>query len=215
MELNQYIDHTLLKADATVEDILKLCREAAEYQFAAVCVNPCYVDLAAHQLRGSGVKTATVIGFPLGATLTAVKVFEAGEAVLRKADELDMVINLGAAKTGLWEIVADDIRQVVKAAEEKIVKVIIEAALLTDAEKKLACQAILEAGAHFVKTSTGFAAGASPADVQLLRQTVGDRIGVKASGGIRTREQAEALIAAGASRLGTSAGVAIAGDLQK
>jgi deoxyribose-phosphate aldolase len=210
MELAQYIDHTLLKADATVADIVALCGEAAEHRFAAVCVNPVYIDLAAHLLAGSGVKVAAVIGFPLGATFAAVKALEAREAVLRKADELDMVMNIAAAKAGQWDAVTDDIRQAVAAAEGKTVKVILETALLTDGEKRRACDAALAAGAHYVKTSTGFGpGGATEEDVRLLRAAVGDRAGVKASGGIRTRQQAERMIAAGATRLGTSAGIAI------
>jgi deoxyribose-phosphate aldolase len=210
MQLNQYIDHTILKPDATIDMIKNLCEEARQYQFASVCVNPCYVDLAAHLLAGSGVKVATVIGFPLGATLSVVKAFEAREAVLRKADELDMVMNIGAAKLGLWEAVADDIRQVVAAAGDSKVKVIIETGLLTDDEKRLACQAVLTGGAAYVKTSTGFGpGGATVADIQLFKAVVGNQLGIKASGGIRTREQAEAMIAAGATRLGTSAGVTI------
>ncbi|GBG55436.1 deoxyribose-phosphate aldolase [Sporomusaceae bacterium FL31] len=210
MLLNQYIDHTILKPDATIELIKNLCAEARQYQFASVCVNPCYVDLAAHLLAGSGVKVATVIGFPLGATLSTVKAFEAREAVLRKADELDMVMNIGAAKLGLWEAVTDDIRQVVEAAGDSKVKVIIETGLLTDDEKRLACQAVLTGGAAYVKTSTGFGpGGATIADIQLFKAVVGNQLGIKASGGIRTREQAEAMIEAGATRLGTSAGVTI------
>ncbi len=210
LELAQYIDHTLLKADATVADIIKLCGEAAEYRFAAVCVNPVYVDLAAHLLGGSSVKVATVIGFPLGATFPAVKALEAREAVLRKADEIDAVMNIAAAKAGQWDAVTEDIRQIVAAAAGKTVKVIIETALLSDEEKRRACDAALSAGAHYVKTSTGFGSGgATVEDVRLLRAAVGDRAGVKASGGIRTRRQAEDMIAAGATRLGTSAGIAI------
>jgi deoxyribose-phosphate aldolase len=216
MNLASYIDHTLLKPDATVEDIIKLCAEAEQHEFAAVCVNPIYVDLAAHCLAGTGVKTATVIGFPLGASFTETKVAEAKEAVLRKANELDMVINIGAAKAGLWEAVTEDIRQVVKAADGAVVKVIIETGLLTDDEKRHACQAVLDAGAQYVKTSTGFGpGGATVEDVRLLKQVVGDKIGIKASGGVRTKEQAQELIAAGATRLGTSAGIAIADKVSK
>ncbi|WP_216093665.1 deoxyribose-phosphate aldolase [Sporolituus thermophilus] len=208
MNLASYIDHTLLKPEATVDDILRLCAEAAEHNFAAVCVNPCYVSLAAHRLAGSGVKVATVVGFPLGATLTAVKAVETQAAVEHKADEIDMVMNIGAAKAGQWTAVADDIRTVVRAAEGRVVKVIIEAALLTDEEKERACLAILEAGAQFVKTSTGFGpGGATEADVRLLARVAGGKLGIKAAGGIRTREQALPLIAAGATRIGTSAGV--------
>ncbi len=216
MNLASYIDHTLLKPGATVEDIITLCAEAEQYKFAAVCVNPVYVDLAAHCLAGTGVKTATVIGFPLGATFTKTKVAEAKEAVLRKANELDMVINIGAAKAGLWEAVTDDIRQVVEAADGAVVKVIIETGLLTDDEKRQACQAVMDAGAQFVKTSTGFGSGgATVEDIRILKQAVGEKIGIKASGGIRTLEQAKELIAAGATRLGTSAGIVIAGTGKK
>lgn len=212
MKLASYIDHTLLKPSATVEDIITLCEEAVKHEFAAVCVNPIYADLAAHHLAGTGIKTAVVIGFPLGATITAIKAAEAKEAVLRKANELDMVINIGAAKAGLWEVVTEDIRQVVEAADGAIVKVIIETGLLTEEEKRQACLAVIDAGAHFVKTSTGFAStGATVEDIHLLKKIAGDKIGIKASGGIRTREQALELIAAGATRLGTSAGVAITG----
>lgn len=210
MNFAQYIDHTLLKPQATVDDITRLCREAAEHNFAAVCVNLGYVDLAAHLLLGTGVKVATVIGFPLGATLSTVKAFEAREAIIRKADELDMVMNIGAAKSGCWESVTDEIRQIVTVADGKLVKVIIETALLSDAEKRRACQAVIEGGAHFVKTSTGFGpGGATVADIQLLSETVQGAVGVKASGGIRSKADAESMIAAGATRIGTSAGVEI------
>lgn len=210
MDLKAYIDHTMLKPDAGFEDIIKLCGEAQQYKFAAVCVNPCYIDLCAHLLKGTGVKVATVIGFPLGATLTEVKVFEAKEAILRRADELDMVINIGAAKAGRWDYIQDEIGQVVTAAEKAVVKVIVETALLTNEEKGKACEAVLAGGAHFIKTSTGFGpGGATLEDIKLFKAIAGDRIGIKASGGIRTREQAEALIAAGATRLGTSNGVAL------
>lgn len=212
MELAQYIDHTLLRADAGVEDIAQLCAEATEHRFAAVCVNPVYIDLATHLLAGSGVLVATVVGFPLGATFTAVKALETREAVLRRADEIDMVMSIAAAKAGQWGAVADDIRQVVAAADGKAVKVILETALLTDDEKRRACQEAVAAGARFVKTSTGFGPGGATAeDIRLLRAAVGPVVGVKASGGIRTRQQAEMLIAAGATRLGTSAGPALLG----
>lgn len=210
MDLAKYIDHTLLKADATIESITMLCNEAAEHHFAAVCVNPVYVDLAAHLLAGTEVKVATVVGFPLGATFTDVKVHETKEAILRKADEIDMVINIAAVKAGQWDAVTEDIRQVVAAAEGKPVKVILETAVLTDEEKRQACQASIAAGAHFVKTSTGFGpGGATVEDVKLLKSVVGDKAEVKASGGIRTKEQFEAMIAAGATRIGTSAGVSL------
>lgn len=212
MNLASYIDHTLLKPESAIEDIIRLCEEAALHKFAAVCVNPVYAGLAAHQLAGTGVKTAVVVGFPLGATFTAVKVLEAKEAVRQKADELDMVIHISAARAGLWDVVADDIRQVVAAADGAAVKVIIETGLLTDEEKRRAGNAVVEAGARFVKTSTGFGpGGATVADIKLLKQIVGDTIGIKASGGIRSREQAVELIAAGATRLGTSAGITIVG----
>ena len=210
MNLAGYIDHTLLKPAATVAEIIQLCEEAIQHKFAAVCVNPIYVDLAAHHLAGTGIKTATVIGFPLGATFSAVKVAEAKEAVLRKANELDMVMHIGAAKTGLWEAVIADIRQIVEAAEGAVVKVIIETGLLTDDEKRRACEAVVAGGAQFVKTSTGFGpGGATVADVRLFKGVVGDQIGIKAAGGVRSREQALEFIAAGATRLGTSAGIAI------
>jgi deoxyribose-phosphate aldolase len=210
MDLKAYIDHTMLKPDAGFEDIIKLCGEAQKYKFAAVCVNPCYIDLCSHLLKGTGVKVATVIGFPLGATLTEVKVFEAKEAILRRADELDMVINIGAAKAGRWDYIQSEIEQVVTAAEKAVVKVIVETALLTNEEKGKACEAVLAGGAHFIKTSTGFGpGGATIEDIKLFKAMVGERIGIKASGGIRTREQAEALIAAGATRLGTSNGAAL------
>lgn len=207
MELAKYIDHTCLKADAIVEDIIRLCKEAEEYGFAAVCVNPCYVDLAAHLLADSKVNVCTVIGFPLGANLPEVKVLETKEAVLRKAREVDLVMNIGAAKSGRWEVVVDEIKQVVDAADGAVVKVIIETALLTTGEKRQACQAVLDGGAQFVKTSTGFASsGAAEEDIRLMKEIVGDKIKIKAAGGIRTREQAEKMIAAGADRIGTSAG---------
>ncbi|MBP1765448.1 MAG: deoC [Firmicutes bacterium] len=212
MELAKYIDHTLLKADATVEDIIRLCQEAETYGFAAVCINPCYVDLAAHLLAESEVNVCTVIGFPLGANLTEVKVLETKEAVLRKAKEVDLVMNIGAAKSGRWEAVVDEIKQVVEAADGAVVKVIIETALLTTEEKKQACQAVIDGGAQYVKTSTGFSSGgATEEDVRLLKELVGDQLKIKAAGGIRTREQAETMIAAGAARIGTSAGPSLVG----
>lgn len=210
LKLNTYIDHTLLKPDATPHDIRCLCREAAEYKFAAVCINPCYVDLAVSLLAGTGVKVATVIGFPLGANLSIVKAFEAKQAVLHGADELDMVINIGAAKLGLWEAVLYDIQQVIAEGQGRIVKVIVETGLLTEEEKERVCHIVLESGAQFIKTSTGFAAGgATIADIRLFKSIIGDRIGIKASGGIRTSEEAAAMIAAGATRIGTSKGITI------
>lgn len=208
--LASYIDHTLLKATATPDDIRDLCEEASCYGFATVCVNPVYVSLAAHLLAGTGVKVATVVGFPLGANLSWVKEEETRQAIRCKAQEIDMVISLGAAKSGQWEAVAEDVRLVVEAAEGRVVKAILETCLLDDDEKCRAALAALEGGAQFVKTSTGFGGGgATVEDVLLLRRTVGDAAQIKASGGIRTLAQAQALIEAGADRLGTSAGIPI------
>ncbi|MDU4961017.1 MAG: deoxyribose-phosphate aldolase [Sporomusaceae bacterium] len=210
MDLARYIDHTLLRPEASVDQVRRLCEEAAAHRFAAVCVNPVFVELAAHLLRGSGVKTATVVGFPLGATLPEIKAAETKAAIERHADEIDMVINLGAVKSAAWDAVEADIRAVVEAAAGRTVKVIIETCLLTDAEKRRACQAAMAAGAGFVKTSTGFGSGgATQADIRLMKEVVGDQLQIKASGGIRSREQALAMIAAGADRIGTSGGVAM------
>ena len=205
----KYIDHTLLKPDATEQAIKKLCAEARQYGFKSVCVNPSRAALASKELEGSGVLTCCVIGFPLGATLSEVKAFEAKKAMECGAQELDMVINIGAAKDGNWTLVENDIHEVVTAAAGKaLVKVIIETCLLTDEEKAEACRCAMRAGADFVKTSTGFStAGANEHDVALMRKTVGDKMGVKASGGIHTPEQADKLIAAGASRIGASNGI--------
>ncbi|AIF49630.1 deoxyribose-phosphate aldolase [Pelosinus sp. UFO1] len=210
MDLANYIDHTILKPEATPQDIRRLCSEAIKCNFAAVCVNPCYVDLAVSLLVGSGVNVATVIGFPLGANLSVVKAFEARQAILHGADELDMVINVGAAKLGLWEAVSYDIEQVLSEAQGRTVKVIVETGLLTEEEKEKVCHIVLESGAQYIKTSTGFVpGGATVADIKLFKSIVGDKIGIKASGGIRTLEDAKAMITAGATRLGTSAGVSI------
>lgn len=217
-QLARYIDHTLLKPDAAREQILKLCREAVEHRFASVCVNPCWVPLCAEALQGSGVKVCTVIGFPLGATLSTVKAFEAEECIRQGAGEVDMVINIGALKSGDQRYVEDDIRAVVERAHAlgALVKVIIETVLLTQEEKVLACRLSQAAGADFVKTSTGFAGGgATVEDVALMRQVVGEAMGVKAAGGIRTYEDALRMIQAGANRLGTSAGVQIILGAQK
>ncbi|MBR5804555.1 MAG: deoxyribose-phosphate aldolase [Clostridia bacterium] len=207
----RYIDHTLLKANATEDQIRKLCEEAREYQFASVCVNTCYVPLAAELLKGSGVKTCCVVGFPLGAMSTEAKAYEAADAVKNGAEEVDMVINVGAIKSGNWDYVKKDIERVVKASHDRaLVKVIIETCLLTDEEKVMACTAAKEAGADFVKTSTGFSTGgATVEDIRLMRETVGSEMGVKASGGIRTYEDAAAMIEAGATRIGASSGIAI------
>ncbi|MCE7961848.1 MAG: deoxyribose-phosphate aldolase [Acidobacteria bacterium ACB1] len=207
------IDHTLLKPEASLADIKKLCREAAEFGFASVCVNPSYVKDAVNFLEGSNVPVCTVIGFPLGATLPDVKAYEARRAIFNGAREVDMVINIGALKSGDDCLVEDDIRAVVQAAHQDHVlcKVIIETALLTDAEKVRACLAAKNAGADFVKTSTGFAKGGATAnDVALMRRTVGSALGVKASGGVKGIDDARAMFEAGATRIGASVGVKIA-----
>lgn len=210
MSMNQYIDHTLLKAKATRSEIERLCQEAKKYQFMSVCVNPYWVAYANELLHDTSVKVCTVIGFPLGANTSSVKAFEAKEAVKTGADEVDMVINVGLVKDGLWEQVQADIKAVVDSAKPALVKVIIETCLLEHDEIVNSCQAAQQAGADFVKTSTGFSTGgATVDDVALMRQTVGPDMGVKASGGIHTFEEAQALIEAGASRLGASKGVAI------
>ena len=206
------IDHTLLKPDATPDQIAQLCFEARKHQFASVCVNPTWVKLCAQLLAGSPAKVCTVIGFPLGATASEVKAFETANAIEQGATEIDMVINIGALKARELELVAQDIRGVVNAAHARavIVKVILETTLLTDEEKTIACMLSKEAGADFVKTSTGFAGGgATVHDVALMRRVVGPEIGVKASGGVRTYEDAESMIKAGATRIGASAGVKI------
>jgi len=206
------IDHTLLKPDVTSDKIAQLCFEARKYHFASVCVNPTHVKLCADLLRGSDVKVCTVIGFPLGATSAEVKAFETKNALDNGATEIDMVINIGALKAGENELVAKDIRGVVETSHKAgaLTKVIIETALLTDEEKVVACLLAKEAGADYVKTSTGFSGGgATVHDIELMRRTVGPTIGVKASGGIHTHEEAEALVAAGATRIGASAGVKI------
>ena len=210
MELNAYIDHTLLKSTAREEDIRRLCAEAREYRFASVCINPCYVPLARRLLEGSGVKVCTVIGFPLGANATAVKVAETEQAYADGCDEFDMVLCVGALKEGRDGYVKAEIEQVVRAAKGRCVKVILETGLLTDEEKVRAVRLACEAGASFVKTCTGFTEGrATVEDVRLMAAHVTGGVKVKASGGIRTRADALALIEAGASRLGASSGVAI------
>lgn len=216
MNIAQYIDHTYLKADATHERIVALCHEAITNGFAAVCINPYWVSLAKKELKHSAVKVATVVGFPLGATSTAAKVAETKQAVQDGAHEIDMVISIGALLSGHLDSVKQDIAAVVKAAENADVKVIIEAAYLSDDQKRQACQLACEAGAHFVKTSTGFGpSGATEADVRLMRAVVGKNIGVKAAGGIRTLTKAKAMITAGATRIGASAGVQIVLEEQK
>ena len=205
-----YIDHTVLAADATEEKIQKLCDEAKEWKFASVCVNTCWTKFCAQQLKGTGVNVCTVVGFPLGAMCTKAKAFEAKCAVEEGATEVDMVINIGLLKDYKDDLVEEDIRAVKQACGDKVLKVIIEACLLTDEEKVRACQLSVKAGADFVKTSTGFSKwGAKVEDVALMRKTVGDKTGVKAAGGIRTYEDAVKMIEAGANRLGCSAGIAI------
>ena len=209
--ITSMIDHTLLKPEASISQIEKLCDEAREYKFASCCVNPSYVSYVSQMLSGSSVKTCCVIGFPLGATTSKSKVEETKEAVINGADEIDMVINVGAIKSGDWDFVKSDITEVIKAAGSSIVKVIIETCLLTNEEKVLACKVSKEAGAAFVKTSTGFSTGgATVEDVSLMRKTVGPDIGVKAAGGIRNYKVAMEMIRAGASRIGTSGGIEIA-----
>lgn len=206
------IDHTLLKPEATPAQVEALCGEARKYHFASVCVNPTHVRLVVRLLKKSGVKVCTVAGFPLGASTPEMKAFEAEQAIAQGADEIDMVINIGAVKAGDDRLVARDIRTVARAvhAAGKILKVILETALLTDDEKRRASLIVKRAGADFVKTSTGFSTGgATVADVRLMRETVGPKMGIKAAGGVRTLADAEAMLDAGATRLGTSAGVAI------
>lgn len=207
-----YIDHTLLKPEASEAEVRQVCAEAAEYKFKSVCVNAIWVKTVTKALKGSGVLTCSVVGFPLGATPSDVKAFEARGAVLDGADEIDMVINIAAARAGDKGALVDDITTVAEAvhAGGAILKVIIETALLTDEQKVLACEASVEAGADFVKTSTGFnGGGATVEDVALMRKTVGPDLGVKASGGVRSLADAQAMIAAGATRIGASSGIAI------
>ncbi len=210
-QLAKMIDHTLLRADATQSEINQLTEEAKQYQFASVCVNPGWVSYAAEQLQGSGVDICTVIGFPLGASTSETKAFETTDAIAKGATEVDMVINISALKDGKDDYVEQDIRAVVEAAAGKaLVKVIIETCLLTDEEKVSACQAAVRAGADFVKTSTGFSTGgATPEDIALMRRTVGPDMGVKASGGVRSLEDMQKMIEAGATRIGASSGVKI------
>lgn len=216
-DLAAYIDHTILKPEATEKDIINICNEALEYGFASVCVNPCYVKLAYSMLKDSPVKVCTVIGFPLGASTSAVKAFEAEEAIKNGAQEIDMVLNIGALKNGDYKYVADDIAAVAGVCKGKaLLKVIIETCLLEEHEKVEACKAAKLAGADYVKTSTGFSkAGAKEEDVALMRKVVGDQMGVKASGGIRDLDTALAMIRAGATRIGASASVNIMKELDK
>ena len=207
MKMSKYIDHTLLKANATKEQILKLCEEAKTYDFASVCVNAGWVKTCADALKETDVKVCTVVGFPLGATTSAVKAYEAKEAIANGADEIDMVMNIGAMKSKDYQLVEDDIRAVVEACAPHVVKVIIETCLLTDEEKVKACELSVAAHAAFVKTSTGFStAGATVEDVRLMKETVKDACEVKAAGGVRTAEDFDNMVKAGATRIGTSGG---------
>ena len=217
LELAKMIDHTFLKPDATEAQISKLCDEALKYQFCSVCVNPFWVPFAAQILTGSSVKVCTVIGFPLGATLSASKAYEATESIYLGAKEVDMVLNVGAMKTGKLDLVLTDIQAVVNAATGRaLVKVILETGFLTEAEKIKACELCSQAGADFVKTSTGFGpGGATVDDIALMRRTVGPKIGVKASGGVRDYATTIAMIEAGANRIGTSSGIAIISNLSQ
>ena len=214
MDIAKYIDHTILKPEATVEDVKKLCSEAREYNFASVCVNGCYAKLVATLLAGTDVKTCVVVGFPLGAMTKEAKEFETTQAIENGATEIDMVINVGALKEKNYELLKEDIEAVVNAAKGKaLVKVIIETCLLTDEEKVKACEISKEAKADFVKTSTGFSTGgATKEDIALMRKTVGPEIGVKASGGVRDFKTAMDMINAGASRIGASASISIVSE---
>lgn len=212
-KLAAMIDHTALKPDTKKKQIEKLCEEAEKYQFASVCVNPCWVRTASEFLNASNVKVCTVVGFPLGASTVETKVFETKNAITNGAREIDMVINIGALKSGDHETVLYDIEAVVEAAGDILTKVIIETALLSEDEKKIACELAVKAGADFVKTSTGFASGgAKVEDIALMRKVVGPNLGVKASGGVKDRKAADAMVEAGATRIGASSGVEIVQD---
>lgn len=213
MKFEKYFDHTILKPDATKDEVAAICKEAIQYDFASVCVNECYASMVSEILKSSTVDTCVVIGFPLGASSEKVKVFETASAIAAGADEVDMVINIGALKDRDYELVQNEISQVKRACNEKVLKVILETCLLTDEEIVKACELSVAAGADFVKTSTGFStAGATVKAVALMKKTVADRAKVKASGGIRDVETARAMIAAGADRLGTSATIKIVSD---
>lgn len=210
MKLSKYIDHTLLKQDAQASQIETLCQEAIDYDFMSVCINPDFVSLAADKLKGTGVDVCTVIGFPLGANTQAVKVFETKDALNNGATEIDMVINVSDIKDQAYDKVETEIRAIKEATGKHILKVILETALLSNDEIVKACELAVAAGADFVKTSTGFSTGGATAEhIALMRETVGPNIGVKASGGIRSREDFDAMVAAGATRIGASAGIAI------
>lgn len=210
MELNKYIDHTNLKQDMSEQDLIKLVNEAKEYDFFSICINPCWVKQASELLAGSNTKVCSVIGFPLGANTTNIKVLEAKEAIENGASEIDMVINVSKLKDKDYEYVYNEIKQIKEAIGDNVLKVIIEACLLTNDEKTIACQIIMKAGANFVKTSTGMSTGgATVEDVKLFKKVVGDSTLIKAAGGVRTYEDAISMIEAGANRIGTSGGVKI------
>ena len=210
MNIAQFLDHTILKPNATEVDILREIEAAREHRFASLCLNPCWVSLAARAFADTGVAVCTVVGFPLGASTTEDKIREARHALDNGADEIDMVINIGFAKSGRFDDVTKEIRAVKQAAGDHILKVIVETCLLSEEEKIRLCQCVEEAGADYIKTSTGFSTGgATLEDVQLFRKSLGDRVKIKASGGIKTKEQAEAFLAAGCSRIGTSSGAAL------
>lgn len=210
MELNKYIDHTNLKQDMSEQDLIKLVNEAKEYDFFSICINPCWVKQASELLAGSNTKVCSVIGFPLGANTTNIKVLEAKEAIANGASEIDMVINVSKLKDKDYEYVYNEIKQIKEAIGNNVLKVIIEACLLTNEEKTIACQIIMKAGANFVKTSTGMSTGgATVEDVKLFKEVVGDTTLIKAAGGVRTYEDAISMIEAGANRIGTSGGVKI------
>lgn len=214
MDYNKTIDHTLLKQDATEEQIIKLCAEAKEYDFMSVCINPGFVKTCSKELKGSDVKVCTVIGFPLGSNTEAVKVFEAQDAINNGAEELDMVINVSDLKDQKYDKILKEITALKKTAGDLVLKVILETCLLSDDQIVKACELAVEAGADFVKTSTGFSTGgATPEHVALMKKTVGDKAQVKASGGVRSLEDAEEMIAAGATRIGASSGIAIMNGL--
>ncbi len=215
-QLAKMIDNTLLKPEATESDLINFCKQSMHFAFATVCINPTYVAIAADLLKGSNIKVCTVVGFPLGAHTSEVKAFETKDAIGNGASEIDMVMNIGALKSGNYELVQEDIETVVNTAKGAITKVIIETGFLTDEEKVTACKLAKKAGASFVKTSTGLGpSGAIISDVKLMRKTVGDDMGVKASGGIRTFQKALNMINAGASRIGTSSGIHIIKDYKK
>jgi len=216
INISSIIDHTLLKANASRKDIENLCREAVEYEFCSVCVNPVNVGIAVQSLKGSQVKVCTVVGFPLGANLAGVKAYEAGKALEQGALEVDMVINIGAVKSGDYDIVVKEIKAVKKVAGDRIVKVILETCYLTDDEKTKLGRLAVDCGANFVKTSTGFGTGgATTADVRLLREVVGPDVGIKASGGIRDLKTLMEIVDAGANRIGASSGVKIMKELKE